>query len=170
MNDELPVANGGGPAVLPAKDRGRTAVALVATALLTFCVPSAVFLLVALAEGMSLPEATGALAEQFVSESHNLRGISLLSLLPCLLLALLVGVRWRFARADRRPLYAVSGAVPIVLVTAFVNYEFWSRYLPSRAFLGFPHGIELVIGPLFFAPIGVVIALLVAWGVLRVRS
>jgi hypothetical protein len=74
------------------------------------------------------------------------------------------------ARAERRPLYVVSGAVPIFLVTAFVNYEFWSQYLQSRAFLGFPHGMELVIGPLFFAPIGVVIALVVAWSVLRIRS
>jgi hypothetical protein len=158
--------NGG----VAARDRPRTAIALVATAVLTFSVPSAVFVLVAVAKGMSLPEASGALVEQFTAERHNLRGVSLLSLLPCVLLAVLVGVRWRFTRTERRPLYAVSGAVPILLVTAFVNYEFWSRYLPSRAFLGFPHGMELVIGPLFFAPIGVVIALAVAWSVLRIRS
>jgi hypothetical protein len=147
--------------------RSQTAIALILAALVSLLLPSAVFLLTALANVMSALEA---LAEQLTAERYNLRNISLLNLLPCALLALLVGVRWRFARATRRPLYAVCGAVPIVLVTGYLNIEFWSSYLPSRAFLGFPHGLEFVIGPLFFAPIGVAIAIVVVWGVLRARS
>jgi hypothetical protein len=135
--------------------------------MLTFLVPSIVFVVVALANNM---DALGALAEQFTAERHNLLGISLLALLPCVLLALLVGIGGRFARRPNWPLYALGGAVPIVLVTAFVNYEFWPRYLPSRAFLGFPHGLEFVIGPLFFAPIGVLVGFSVVWILLRTRS
>jgi hypothetical protein len=82
----------------------------------------------------------------------------------------LVGIGGRFARGTNRPLYALGGAVPIMLVTAFVNYEFWPRYVPSRAFLGFPHGLEFVIGPLFFAPVGVLIWLIVVWILLRTRT
>jgi hypothetical protein len=147
--------------------RWRSVVVLLGAAMLTFLVPSIVFVAVALANNM---DALGALTEQFTAERHNLLGISLLALFPCVLLALLVGIGGRFARRPNWPLYALGGAVPIVLVTAFVNYEFWPRYLPSRAFLGFPHGLEFVIGPLFFAPIGVLVGFSVVWILLRTRS
>lgn len=59
--------------------------------------------------------------------------------------------------------------VVTLLVCLFVNLEFWPKFLPARQFLGFPHGLEFVIGPLFFAPIGVGVGCFAAW-LIRRRS
>jgi hypothetical protein len=146
--------------------RVSTAAVLLVMGVLIVVLPSAVFALVSVAKGMDSSTAVAVLVEQFSSERHDLGAVSLLGLLPWLLLT---DIRWRFVRKERRPLYAFTGAIPILLVIAFVNDEFWSRYLPRREFLGFPHGIELVIGPLFFAPVGLAMGLAVSWAVMRTR-
>ncbi|MCA9752021.1 MAG: hypothetical protein KC591_07505, partial [Gemmatimonadetes bacterium] len=57
---------------------------------------------------------------------------------------------------------AWGGLVPIVVVLAWASFQFWPKFLPSRVYPGFPHGLEFVIAPLVFAPIGMVLGLAVA--------
>jgi hypothetical protein len=63
--------------------------------------------------------------------------------------------------------YALCSSLPIVLVTVFVHLEYWPSWLPARQFLGFPHGLEFVIGPFVFAPVGVLLGYVTAWLIAR---
>jgi hypothetical protein len=127
-------------------------------------VPPLVFLLVALVKDMSVSESVAALIEQYSSSKQNLLVVGLVACLPLLLLGI---VLWLHGRAGGLPamrrILTWSGYLPIWLVAVWVNTEYWSDYLPARTFLGFPHGLEFVIGPLFFAPAGLAMCMLVAW-------
>lgn len=127
-------------------------------------VPPVVFFLVALVSDMSLSESMAALVEQYKSRKQNLLLVGLVACLPLLLSGI---VLWLHGRAGGLPamrrILTWSGYAPIWLVAVWVNFEYWSDYLPARTFLGFPHGLEFVIGPLFFAPAGMVMCMLVAW-------
>jgi hypothetical protein len=127
-------------------------------------VPPLVFFVVALSSEMSLSESIGALVEQYHSRRQNLLVVGLVACLPLLLLPLIL---WLHGRAGgmqpMRRILAWSGYLPVWLVTAWVNFEYWSDFLPARTFLGFPHGLEFIIGPLFFAPVGMAACMLVAW-------
>lgn len=131
-------------------------------------VPPLVFFVVALSSDMSWSESISALTEQYHSRKQNLLVVGLVACLPLLLLPL---VLWLHGRAGgKRPMRRIlawSGYLPVWLVTAWVNFEYWTDFLPARTFLGFPHGLEFVIGPLFFAPVGMAACMLVAWLVAR---
>ncbi|NNE09207.1 MAG: hypothetical protein HKN20_11655, partial [Gemmatimonadetes bacterium] len=43
------------------------------------------------------------------------------------------------------------------------NFDFWPAFLPSRVYPGFPHGLEFIIGPGVFAPIGMLLGVLTVW-------
>lgn len=132
------------------------AVALVAT-------PPLVFGWVGLAEGMGVAGTFGAVIEQYGARRLNLLMVAVLSFLPLLLLALLVFLIRRFTpvAASRRDL-ALGGSVAIVAVMLWVNFEFWPAFLPERSAPGFPHGLEFVIGPLYFAPVAMVVGMVAA--------
>lgn len=142
-----------------------TAVLMVTGIVIT---PPVVFFMVALGSDMALPEAFSALCEQFSTRKQNLLVLGLFACVPLLLLSL---VLWLHRRAggqqEIRSILAWTGYLPIWLVTVWVNFEYWSDFLPARTFLGFPHGLEFVIGPLFFAPVGMAACMLVAWLVAR---
>ncbi len=135
---------------------------LLASALLLLAIPPLVFLSVALSSGMSLSETSGALVAQYTAARVNLAVCTALGLAPLLLLAGLLWIRRRRRpSASGPPLYAIGGALPIVGVAIFVNFEYWTAYLPNRTFLGFPHGLEFIIGPGVFAPIGMLAGVVV---------
>ncbi len=126
--------------------------------------PPLLFLGSALFEGMGFGGGSTALAEQYVVERSNLVVITLLGLVPMLLIMLLLGIRRAIRKTwDGSGTYALAASLPVVLVTIYVHLEYWPSYLPARQFLGFPHGLEFVIGPLFFAPAGILLGFLVAW-------
>ncbi|NGX16376.1 hypothetical protein [Wenzhouxiangella sp. XN24] len=130
---------------------------------LAFLVPALVFVLCALFADMSVVESLAAVATQFRAERHPLLGAAILGTLPVVVLTL---VGWLLARKlDKVRVRAIAqaGLVGIALVLVWVNVEFWPGYLPDRTFLGFPHGLEFVIGPVFFAPPAMLIAMLAAW-------
>lgn len=135
---------------------------MLASALLLLAIPPLVFLSVALTNGMSLTETSGALVAQYTASRVNLAVCTALGMAPLLLLAVLLWIhRRRRPSADGPPLYAIGAALPIVAVAVFVNLEYWTAYLPNRTFLGFPHGLEFIIGPGVFAPIGMLAGLIV---------
>ena len=143
---------------------------LLASALLVLAIPPLVFIVVALTSAMTPVETADALATQYVAPRVNLAVCSGLGLAPLLLLALLLWIRRRRRPAEEGPpLYAIGGALPILAVTIFVNVEYWTAFLPNRTFLGFPHGLEFIIGPAIFAPIGMLAGLAVIAVVRRVQ-
>ena len=56
---------------------------------------------------------------------------------------------------------AWAGLAPSLALLVWANVEVWPLFLPGRTFPGFPHGIELIIVPLFFVPVAMVAGLLV---------
>ena len=127
-------------------------------------IPPVVFLAAALGGGLSPAESTSALIDQYGVGRRNLAVIGSLGLFPVALLAVLLWAIRRYASdgPDRAAL-ALGGSLPILAVVAWANATFWPLYLPSRTYPGFPHGLELVIGPLIFAPIGMALGVGLAW-------
>lgn len=83
-----------------------------------------------------------------------------LGLAPVLLLLLLLAVGPRLLpNADWGPTVAWAGLIPVAALELWAHWEVWTAYLPSRGVLTFPHGLELVIVPIFFAPVGMVAGL-----------
>lgn len=133
------------------------------TGLVLLLTPPIVFGAVALAEGMGLGASARAVVEQYGVRRLNLLSVAVLSFLPLALLALVVFLFGRLGSgAVHRRALALGGAVPIVAVTAWVNLQFWPVFLPERTPPGFPHGLEFVIGPLFFAPVAMLLGVGVA--------
>ncbi len=137
---------------------------LAVSAVVLLIIPALVFVTSGLFRGMDTGLIIPALKDQFLAGKTNLFVVSLLGLLPLLLIALSLGVRklvrktWAGSVA-----YALGGALPAVAVALFVNLEYWPKYLPARQFLGFPHGLEFIIGPFVFAPIGVLLGFVFVW-------
>ena len=134
-------------------------------------VPALIFLWAAFGAGLGASEAFGALLAQYTVPRQNLGVVSLVGLLPVALLALVLWILRKLAPEDsRRPLLAAAGLAPVILVVAWIHHGFWTLYLPSRTYPGFPHGLEFVIGPLVFAPVGMAISMVVARLVSRSRG
>ena len=133
-------------------------------ALLLLLIPPGVFLASGLGAGMGMHGVFDALVDQYAAERTNLAVISVLGAAPLLLLLLALGIRRLVRKSwDDTAIYAVGGALPVLAVSLIVNLQYWPKYLPERTFLGFPHGLEFIIGPGVFAPIGMVIGVAVVW-------
>lgn len=124
--------------------------------------PAAVFVGVGLASGMEVGDVFGALVEQLKSEQMNLTLISVRSLAPVVLLAIVLAVGWRIGRfRDTGVAVALGGSVAILAIVVAANLEFWPTYLPSLTYAGWPHGIELMLGPFVAAPIAMVLGMVI---------
>ncbi|MEO1245263.1 MAG: hypothetical protein AAFX56_06205 [Pseudomonadota bacterium] len=142
----------------------RASTVLGAAAVALVLLPALVFVASGLYREMSLPDSLGALAAQYVAGRGNLVLVTLLGLLPLLLIAGCVGLRrWLRKTWNGAAIYALGATVPVVFVIAFSHIEYWPRFLPARASPGFPHGLELVIGPLIFAPGGAAVGFSLVW-------
>jgi hypothetical protein len=125
--------------------------------------PPLIFVGVAWSAGMGFSGAWQALLEQSVSARQNPLRAAPLGLLPVFILLLALWLGHRSGRdASSVRIAGWGGLIAILLVIAWANIEAWSGFLPSRVYQGFPHGLELVIGPLFFAPIAMLVGALVA--------
>ena len=135
---------------------------------LPMLVPPLVFIMVALAEGMSIAETVNALIEQYRSDRNNLLVVGALGLFPVILLLIVLWIYYRVSKNERY-LSAMGwgGLLPVAAVLLWVNFEFWPGFLPTRVFRGFPHGLEFIIGPGFFAPIGMLVGIVVSWFIAR---
>jgi len=140
----------------------RTVLAL--GALIAMAIPPLVFTAVALFAGLGIGESLSALVAQYSAPRQNLLICGVVGLLPLGLLAALLWLINRLAPGNQhRPALALGGLMPILAVLAWVNLEFWPTFLPSGTYPGFPHGLEFVIGPIFFAPVAMVVGVLVLW-------
>jgi hypothetical protein len=110
----------------------------------------------------SASDALPALFEQAGRRRLNPLVAGALGLAPVLLLLLILVVGPRLApRWGWGPAVAWAGLAPVALLELWAHWTVWSTYFPSRAMPGFPHGLELVIVPLFFAPVGAVVGVVV---------
>ena len=125
----------------------------------TLAIPPLVFTASGLAAGMGIGATVSALVGQYTVHRQNLLLVSLPSLAPIGLLLLLVWLyKRRVGPAAAWPV-AVGGMLGILAVTVWINTMFWPHFLPSRTHPGFPHGLEFVIGPIFFAPITILLGM-----------
>lgn len=117
-------------------------------------VPVVAYTLVALRTGLSVSETASAMVAQAIGGRPNLLAPAALSSVP---IALLFILHWLARKRDPdnswRERAAWSGLFLVLAVLFWANLTAWPLYMPGRAFPGFPHGLELVIAPLFFAPV-----------------
>ncbi|MEM1180008.1 MAG: hypothetical protein AAGM22_16825 [Acidobacteriota bacterium] len=142
---------------------------LLAGAFVALLLPPFVFVSAAWQAGFDAGAMFSALGAQYAAPRTNLGVVSGLGLLPIILLSLGVWLVGRLAGGDKRPAFAVAGLVPILIVIGWSQFEYWPHFFPERRPPGFPHGLELVIGPLIFAPAAMAVGLLTAWFALAVK-
>jgi len=131
---------------------------------LPLLIPPVVFTYSAFAAGMSGSETIGALVDQYGASRQNLWVCGFLGWFPILLLFVVFWIARRVKGKDERlSALAWGGLIPIIAVLVWVNFEYWPSFLPARTFLGFPHGLEFVIGPGIFAPVGMVTGMVIGW-------
>ncbi|MEM8996286.1 MAG: hypothetical protein AAGF23_15975 [Acidobacteriota bacterium] len=132
--------------------------------------PPAMFLTTALRSELGLGASLATLAAQYVGGKPNLGVVTGLGAAPLLLLGLCLWLLGRFGvEGGRLGLFAASGLAPILAVILWVQLDYWPHFFPDRRYPGFPHGLELIIGPFVFAPAGMALGLLTAWAVLSVK-
>ncbi len=141
---------------MDARPHPRTRFVLAALGL-PLLIPPAVYAFVALRSGLSVAEAGSALVAQ-IGGRPNLGATALLGLAPILLFTIVLRLLRR-RDPEGRWLGAAGwwGLVPALLILAWANWEVWPLHMPGRAFPGWPHGLELVIGPIFFVPVALVL-------------
>lgn len=157
---------------MPRKSRMRF---LFAALVAPLVLPALVYCVVALGAGLGVFGTLEALVNQATGQRQNILASSLLGLAPALLLLVIIRVaRWIDPQDSWRLAAGWGGLVGILLVLAWANFEVWPLFLPGRGYPGWPHGIELVIAPLFFAPVvmavSAVAAALVAMRMNAVRA
>lgn len=119
-------------------------------------VPPGVFLLVALLSGMGVGGGGAAMIEQYGTDRLNLGVLGLTGVIPFALLVVVLAIVKRFAGPMHIRGIATGSTAIIALLLVWAHWTFWPDFLPERVYPGWPHGIEFVIVPLFFAPIGAV--------------
>jgi hypothetical protein len=143
---------------------------ILAAILAPLLVPAAVYAALALGAGLGVAGTAEALVDQATGQRQNLLSASLLGLVPALLLLAVLRLIRRFdAENTWRAAAGWGGLLGILLILIWANHEVWPHFLPGRTFPGWPHGIELVIAPLFFAPVAMLIGGTVA-GILARRA
>lgn len=126
--------------------------------------PVLIFLGAGVGDGVSLGETLSALVTQSGVRRNNFVVATLLGFFPFLLLVICLWIRRRVVKENASlPLYAASGMLPILLITAYPHAVFWPLFFPYMSNPGFPHGLEFIIGPGVFAPIGLAFGLMFAW-------
>ena len=111
---------------------------------------------------MSIGDTVSALVAQYSAPRVNMLLVSLVATAPLLLLVLILWLGRRFGKfVDSAGAAAFGGSFGILLVTIFVNLQYWPRFLPSLTFPGWPHGIEFLLGPLIASPVAMLIGMFI---------
>lgn len=133
-------------------------------ALAALLTPAGVFVFVAIFKGLSIADTSRTLLAQLTAARLNLLVCGALGWIPVSLLALFWYLLQRFSASLRKSTAPViGGLVPVVAVLLWVNLEYWPHFLPSRVPPSYPGGLELILGPGLFAPIGMLFGFLAGW-------
>ena len=126
-----------------------------------FLVPATAYLLTYTVSDAHTGDAFASLIAQYQQSKRNPILTALLALFPFLLLALgLFIAKKRGVNEPRRSAICLGGGLAIAGVMLWANLIYWPNFLPDVPYPGFPHGLELVIAPLFFAPVAMLIGIL----------
>jgi len=134
----------------------------VVSAVLIVLTPFLVFCACLLLNGIGVVETLQLTVQQMQAERRNLFLVGLPGVFPFLLLALLIFVLRRRSGFTASRAVALAGGGAIVLMLVWANASFWPVFLPGTAYPGWPHGLEMVIVPVFFAPIAMLFGALLA--------
>jgi len=138
--------------------------------LLPLIIPTVVFAGCALAAGLSPVETWAAMLDQYAAKRLNLVVSGLPGFFPLLLLLAVLAAYRRYGRSERiRRMMGWGGRPAVLTVLIWVNLQFWPLFFPGRTFPGFPHGLEFIIGPVFFAPVVMALTMGGIWLVFRLR-
>ncbi len=137
------------------------------SALCVVLTPALVLTLCLLFNGFSVGETSSQLLAQMQADRRNLLLVGLPAVVPFALLALVLVIYRRWRGCAGSSTVAAAGAAGIMVMLVWANASFWPLFLPGRSYPGWPHGLEMVIVPLFFAPISMLIA--VAIGIMLLR-
>jgi hypothetical protein len=108
--------------------------------------------------------ALGSLAAQYLQTRRNPAATAVLACFPFFLLALVLWLaRRRRVTPDACWHIALGGGTAILVVMLWANLEYWPNFLPGVDYPGFPHGLELVIAPLHFAPFAMAAGATLGW-------
>lgn len=131
------------------------------SALTAAAVPPFVFVVCALLAGMGVDGALDATVAQYRVDRLNLLMLGVLGVIPfALLTAALLAFR-RFGAKEPVAAMAVGGWTIVTLLLLWAHGSYWPSFLPDRVAPMWPHGIEFVIVPLFFAPVGAAVGMVV---------
>jgi hypothetical protein len=119
-------------------------------------IPPFAYLVAAFGAGMGAGDAFAAMVSQIGGRPALFTPV-ILGLAPLLLHAgVLAVLKRRDPQGRWLPLASWFGLAPSLALLLWANLEVWPLHLPGRTFPGFPHGLELVIVPLFFVPVALV--------------
>lgn len=136
--------------------------------LVPLIIPTVVFSVCALAAGLSPVETWAALLDQYTTRRLNLVVSGLPGFFPILLLVGVLAIYRRYGKSQRtRASMGWGGLLAILTVLVWVNLQFWPLFFPGRTSPGFPHGLEFIIGPVFFAPVFMALTMGGIWLALR---
>ncbi len=130
-------------------------------------IPPVVFSACGLLAGMGLGGTLDALAAQYGADRLNLLVLGFVGTIPVLFLTVALGVYRRFGSAGPIGAMALAGISLVLLLLTWAHGSYWPSFLPERVAPMWPHGIEFVVVPLFFAPIAAVAGMLGGWLVHR---
>lgn len=138
--------------------------------LLPLIIPTVIFSGCALAAGLSPAETGAAVLDQFAAKRLNLVVSGLPGFFPILLLVGVLAAYRRYGKSQRtRALMGWGGLLAILTVLVWVNLQFWPLFFPGRTSPGFPHGLEFIIGPVFFAPVFMALTMGGIWLAVRMN-
>ena len=126
-------------------------------------VPPVVFIATALLSGLSPAETVSATIGQYSTSRLNLLIMGALGAVPFGILSLALVLFRRFGRGLRVERMAIGGGVFILATMLWAHTTYWRLFLPERVAPMWPHGLELLIGPIFFAPVMALAGLLLGW-------
>ena len=130
-------------------------------------VPPAVFSACGILAGMGIGGTVGALAAQYGTDRLNLLVLGLVGAIPFAFLTLVLVLYRRFGSAEPVRAMAMGGGLVVVVLLAWAHGSYWPSFLPEGVAPMWPHGIEFVVVPLFFAPVGALAGMLGGWLVHR---
>ena len=137
------------------------------TVAVALVIPPMVFVASGVVAGMGLAVTGGALAEQYSADRLNLLVLGGVGVIPFAFLAIALALFRRFVSADPVRSMAFGGGPVVALLLLWAHGSYWPSFLPERVAPMWPHGIEFVIVPLFFAPVGAIVGMLAGWLVHR---
>ena len=131
--------------------------------LASLAVPPVVFAVTGLISGLSPFETASALVAQYATSRLNLFIMGALGIIPFGVLGIALVLVRRFSPGTLLSRLALGGGLCIVATMVWAHWTYWRLFLPERVAPMWPHGLELLIGPVFFAPVLALGGLVIGW-------